>query len=176
MLAKKRKRESEREVEETCTFFGTFVETRYDEPKNIPVGDERLLYHVYCLCGMIDGDGMDCLLAQPESERRSLYRSARKLGLTKLVDNAHAATAALRRAGVSLKRKSDQEVIDEILKPFERMYFDRLRHGAYARMYRLISASDAFIPYALNCQRMQKEGGNPFDPKEWTPAKMKGLG
>jgi len=82
----------------------------------------------------------------------------------------------LRRAHLSLKRKADHQAIDEILKPFERTYFDRLRRGAYARMYQFIMASDAFIPYALNCQRMQKKGGNPFDPKEWTPEKMKGFG
>jgi hypothetical protein len=174
MSAKKQKRESERELEETCTWLGTFIETRYD-PEHIPAGDERLFYHVYCLCGMIDSDGMDCLLAQPEADRRALYRSARKLKLTKLVENAQAAAAALRRAGLSLKRKTDWQAISEILKPFERKHHKRLRRTAYARMNRLISSSDVFIPYALNCQRMQKDGGNPFNPKEWTPAKMKGL-
>ena len=54
MAMKKSKRESDRELKETCTFFGTFVETRYDDPEKIPPGDERLLYHVYCFCGMID--------------------------------------------------------------------------------------------------------------------------
>ena len=162
-------------MEETCTFFCTFIETRYD-PKSLPAGDEKLLYHVYCLCGMIDGDGMGSLLAQPVGQRRALYRSARKLGLTNLVENARKAAVALHRAGLSLGRKRDRQRVAEILKPFHRLYYDRFRRRAYARMHRLILASQAFIPYALNCRRMETDGGNPFDPKEWTPAKLKSLG
>ena len=124
---------------------------------------------------MIDSDGMDCLLSQPATERRSLFRSARKLGLTKLVDHVQTAAIAVRKAGLSIKDKFDQRAIANVLKPFEKRYYDRLRRDAYERMYRLICGSDAFTPYALNCQRMQKDGGNPFDPKEWTPAKMKNL-
>src|SRR5437762_7016809 len=122
MPTAKPKRQSEEELVETCTFFGTFIETRYD-PKNIPEGDERLFYHAYCLCGLIDSDGMDCLLAQPQSEKRAIYKSAGKLGLTKLAKNAQAADAALQRASLSLKRKRDQQAISEILKRFERVYF-----------------------------------------------------
>jgi len=170
----KRKSQSERELVETCTFFGTFIETRYD-PESIPAGDEKLLYDVYCLCGLIDSDGTDCLLAQPPAAKRAMYRSARKLGLTKLVKNAQDAQVALRQASLSLTRKADEEGISKILRRFERRYFDQLRRPAYARMCRLIGGSDAFIPYALNCQRMEREGGNPFNPREWAPDKMSSL-
>jgi hypothetical protein len=175
MPAKSQKREGRSEIEEVCSWFGTFIETRYN-PRKIPAGPERQFYHLHCFCGMIDSDGMACLLAQPEADRRGLYRSARILGLTKLVENAQAAATALRQSGLSLKREGDREAITEVLKPFEKRYYDQLRDTAFARMHRLLISCDVFIPYGLNCQRMEEDGGNPFDPKEWTPEKIRSLG
>lgn len=58
MSVKKKMSETEREMEETCTWFGSFIETRYD-PEHIPAGDERLLYQVHSLRTQLstDGDG-----------------------------------------------------------------------------------------------------------------------
>jgi len=161
---------------ETCGFFGTFIETRYGGyPVPVPPGDEKVAYDVHCFCGLIDSDGMACVLDQPQAERRAMFRSLRKLGMAKLVDFTKKAATALRRSGRSLHRKQDRSAISGLLRPFEDIYFKRLRTQAYSRLYRHIISSEAFIPYMLNCERMEKEGGNPFDPKEWTPEKLKDL-
>jgi hypothetical protein len=171
-----KKRTKKEDWAETCTFFGTFIETRYSGyPVRVPPGDERTFYEAYCYCGLIDGDGMSCLLGQPISERRRMERSMGKLGLHKLVENVKRAAAALKKSGLSLGRKANRAALSALMRPFEDKYSNKLRENAYARLYRFIGSSRAFLPYALNCARMEKEGGNPFDPKEWTPEKMANL-
>src|SRR5215831_15674009 len=93
---------------QTCTFFGAFIELRYGDSENIPVGDERIAHDLYCLCGSIDGDGMNCLLGQPQKKRSAMCRSARKLGLVRLAENAEEAAAALRKSQLSRNRKQDR--------------------------------------------------------------------
>ena len=171
-MAAKRKRESQEEIWETCNFFGSFIETRHD-PRHIPPGDEKTVYGVHCFCGLIDSDGMISLLQQPLADRLSMYRSARKVGVTGLVEMAKGAAAAVKKAGLSPKQREHRESVNALLRPFEKRYYYEIRDRAYARLYRFICSSEAFIPYALNCARIEREGGNPFNPKEWTDAKMK---
>ena len=92
-----------------------------------------------------------------------------------LRENAKKATAALRKSGLSPGRKKDGQAISALMRPFEDKYHRRLRERAYARLYRFLASHKAFLPYALNCARIEKCGGNPFDPKEWTPEKLKTL-
>jgi hypothetical protein len=98
-----------------------------------------------------------------------------KLGLHKLIDNVKRAAAALKKSGLLLGRETDHAAISHLMRPFEDKYYNKLRENAYARLYRFIGSSRMFLPYALNCARMEKEGGNPFDPKEWTPEKLANL-
>jgi hypothetical protein len=104
-----------------------------------------------------------------------MLRSARQLGLGKLADNAKSAAMTLRKSGLSLKRARDRSAISTLLRPFEQHYYDQLRQDAYKCLYDFFSSSEAFVPYVLNCQRMDRDGGNPFDPKEWRPPKFKGV-
>jgi hypothetical protein len=161
---------------ETCGFFCTFIETRYPgHPVPVPPGDERTFYQACGLCVLIDSDGMAGLLEQPVSERRAIFRSARKLGQHDLVENAKKAAAALRHSGLVRGRRRDHSAVSDLMRPFEDRYFGQLRGRAYARLYRFIASRKAFLPYALNCARMGKEGGNPFDPREWTAEKLRAL-
>jgi hypothetical protein len=162
----------ENELVDECIMWCTFLEYRYYEPvKGISTekatADEQTAYDVHCFCGMIDADGMSCLLSQPDAKLQSMSLSLRRLGLGGVVDNANAAAAALKASGLSLHQDSDRERVSELLRPFEDMYYRRLRKRAYSRLKNFIQSSDVFLAYALNIQRCEREGLNCYDPKEW---------
>ena len=161
---------------ETCGFFTTFIETRYPgHPVPVPPGDEKTFYDACCFCGMLDSDGVASLLGQPASVRQAMEHSLEQLGLTNLIELAGRASDALSQAGLSLERRRDEPAISTLMEPFEEEYYDKLRDPAYARLHKFMSSSRAFVSYARNCARIDRTGGNPFDPKEWTPEKMAAL-
>ena len=173
MVARKKRRQ--KDWSETCTFFGTFIEWRHrGVPDKVPKGDEGAFYDAYYFCLSIDCDGMRAALGLPEGQKRRIFRTLRKLGLSKLVENTKEAAAAFRKSGLRLGVGPDWQAVSALMRPFEKVYYRQLRLPAYARMHRLLS-SKAFLPYALNCHRLDKEGGNPLDPKEWTAKKLKSL-
>ena len=104
-----------------------------------------------------------------------MERSLQQLGLDKLIALAAQAADALRQSGFTLGRKRDHSRISALMHPFEEKYYDELRDRAYARLYKFLSASQSFLPYALNLARMERDSGNPFDPKEWSAEKMTAL-
>src|SRR5262245_43251710 len=82
----------EKELADDCGMWGMFIEYRhYDPDKGICTDnakdDERIVYDVICFCGMIDSDGLQCLLSQPENKLALISQSCLKLGLVQLVEN-----------------------------------------------------------------------------------------
>jgi hypothetical protein len=163
----------EDELVDECVMWCTFLEYRhYDRDKGITTeratDDERIAYDVYCFCGMIDADGISALLSQPEAKFQSMSQSMRRLGLAEVVDNVNAAADALRASGLFPPEDSDRERISGLVRPFEETYYRRLRKRAYSQLKRFIQSSDAFLVYAQNIQRCEREGANCNDPKEWS--------
>jgi len=161
---------------ETCGFFCTYIETRYPgHPVPVPPGDERTFYQACGFCLQMDSDGMTSFLEQPAAVRQEMERSLQQLGLDKLIALAAQAADALRQSGLTLGRKSNHSRISALMRPFAEKYYDELRDRAYARLYKFLSACQSFLPYALNLARMERDSGNPFDPKEWSAEKMAAL-
>jgi hypothetical protein len=92
--------------------------------------------------------------------------------LDELVNNVEKAENALTKAGLSLRRKSDWEEIKKVLRPYEKKYFAMQMVKAYRRLNDYLGEHMEFLPYAQNLARMEKRGGNPFNPREWTEGKL----
>src|SRR5579859_6115083 len=124
--------DDENDVVEECTTWGMFIELRYIYP-GLPIAtdNERIAYDVYSFCGMIDSDGMGCLLSQPQSKRQLLFQSLLNLGLAEQVENATNAASALQNSGLSLEGNDDREATSKLLRPFEDRYYRDLREPTY---------------------------------------------
>src|ERR1041385_9082937 len=95
------------EIAEECGMWCTFLEFRYFDPeKGVATDDatveERTAYEVQSFCGIIDSDGIACLLSQPDAKLESMFASLEKLHLGRLVWMAKDAAAVIRGSGLSV--------------------------------------------------------------------------
>ena len=160
------------DLAEECAMWCTFFEYRYyDEERGICLEraseEERTAYAVNCFCGLIDGDGLAAVLSQPERELNFMFRSLKRLELVALLENSERAAATFKESGLRPSNLTDRSAISQLLRPFEEIYFNRLRKKTYARLRRFIHSSSAFASYAANVRRCEKEGMDCYDPRSW---------
>lgn len=159
--------DGEDDIVQECMMWGTFIELRYRIPENpIATEVEQIAYDVHSFCGMIDSDGMTCLLSQPEAKLHQIFKSLRAPSLTEHVQNVVEASAALQKAGLSVEN-DNPDAISSILGPFEKKYYETLRKPAYERLLELINSSEVFEFYGHVELYCQQEELNIFDPKVW---------